>query len=100
MATSSTFSVPVSRSTTAWVPRPPHPTMPARSFSFPAARTIHGLAIVKAVAPAPKRFLRDNILVTPLLTSANEHYSDRTVLHSYNELQMLNRRQLLRTALG
>ena len=28
---------------------------------FPAARTIQGLAIVNAVAPAPSRFLRDNI---------------------------------------
>ena len=48
MATSSTFSLPVSRSTTACVPRPPQPTMPARSFSLPAPRTRWGLTMVKA----------------------------------------------------
>src|ERR1019366_827107 len=59
MATSSTFSLPVSRSMVACVPRPPQPTSPARSFSFPAPRTRWGWTIVNAAAPAVSKERRE-----------------------------------------
>ena len=37
----------------------------AQALLFRHARTIHGLAIVNAVAPAVSRFLRDNVIGTP-----------------------------------
>src|SRR6266436_2552620 len=61
MATSSTFSLPVRSCVAAWVPRPPHPTRPARSFSLPAPRTSSGLMIVNAVAPAADDFCKKDL---------------------------------------
>src|SRR5271165_3586560 len=55
MAASSTCSLPVSRSTTACVPRPPQPTRPAFSRSLAAARATRGWRMERAEAPAPRR---------------------------------------------
>ena len=74
IATSSTLGSPLSMFTTACVPRPPQPTMPAFNFSAPAPRTSSGRTIVNAAALPASRPRRVIVFFIGIKTSLRGVY--------------------------